>query len=604
MGISSPDFLQLPALLISQLFKSDEDCAKIHDLLKTRREFRDGMLQKALLDALHQLIEHEFTADEIHNLLKSSLKGNVKANLMTIRGCLDCDGKDALKLEAQKVNSDLGTAYQNAFAKIIPIKHVENFSTKYAETFGKSELPSAPLTYAGRLRRLQKSDREIALNTFGSFIHSVLEGEYAKKRYSKQEGLGEGVDHLQFIFDKIPALKEQWVKRVENPLEEYFTGFSKSSFDTQDFLKTKILDHGHLSKEQYPDLFYYLKTGEEKIAAGLAEELQKAAVNDKKKIDIKKTLSNSLGIIKDIEKAEKVDERIKLLKTAARKLSDQSQFQDICKHIESLSISMRKESKKADKVVSEEAVMDIANELKQHLQAEIQKLAVKDEGLKKLQIQKDLIDLWKAQNKPEHQKMSLLKKIHEELSGSGEEFLNDVKGVIKAIEKQKQNSAFEEYIITNTDNWDDMLLCGTQVQGSCQRIDGIPDLNKCLLAYLLDGKNRMIAIKDKSGKEGKIVARSILRLLWDNKSQRPALMQEKVYSNILDKNVNTAIDNFAKAEAERLGLELYRFDDLGDAELESFGSVAPWEYVDSSGGVNPKGKFTITKARLVVSSLF
>ena len=47
--------------------------------------------------------------------------------------------------------------------------------------------------------------------------------------------------------------------------------------------------------------------------------------------------------------------------------------------------------------------------------------------------------------------------------------------------------------------WEDIFLGGSEVEGSCQRIDGNPSLNKCLLAYCLDGKNPMVAVKREDG---------------------------------------------------------------------------------------------------------
>ena len=220
-------------------------------------------------------------------------------------------------------------------------------------------------------------------------------------------------------------------------------------------------------------------------------------------------------------------------------------------------------------------------------------LTVHDEEYQNLLLQKDLMDLYLYGNEKTalSQHLNQLIKIQGRLKGSKEEFLNDVVGMIGALKKQKQS--YEEYKIINTDRFDLMMLCGTQVQGSCQRIDGEPTLNKCLLAYLLDGKIRLIAIVDK---EGNVVARSILRLLYDETNNCPCLMQERVYSNFLDESLTTALDKFAQDQAESLGLALYRVDDTDDASLVSFRSPAPWEYVDSAGGVYANGRYIITKA--------
>ena len=51
----------------------------------------------------------------------------------------------------------------------------------------------------------------------------------------------------------------------------------------------------------------------------------------------------------------------------------------------------------------------------------------------------------------------------------------------------------------------------------------IPNLNKGLLGYLVDGKNRLIAIKEGD----KMIARCMLRLLWDG--EQPVIYREVFY---------------------------------------------------------------------------
>jgi len=57
-------------------------------------------------------------------------------------------------------------------------------------------------------------------------------------------------------------------------------------------------------------------------------------------------------------------------------------------------------------------------------------------------------------------------------------------------------------------------------------------LNKMSYSYLIDGKNRLLAIKDD---KGHIKARSIIRLLWDG--EKPVLFLEKIYPDILDEKL-------------------------------------------------------------------
>lgn len=56
-------------------------------------------------------------------------------------------------------------------------------------------------------------------------------------------------------------------------------------------------------------------------------------------------------------------------------------------------------------------------------------------------------------------------------------------------------SQYDGWTICDTDNPCDLILIGTEVP-SCQHIDKDPSYSKCLLAYLIDGKNRALVVKD------------------------------------------------------------------------------------------------------------
>lgn len=155
----------------------------------------------------------------------------------------------------------------------------------------------------------------------------------------------------------------------------------------------------------------------------------------------------------------------------------------------------------------------------------------------------------------------------------------------------------QRYTIEDTDKWDDMLLCGTEVAGSCQRISGYVYYNKCLLAYLADGKNRAIVLKDKNGK---IVARSIMRLLWNDTEKKPVLFQEQLYHNPgVPVHALNAMNMMFMRRAAALKVTLVRNRDAGEGlpfytdDLISLNSPAPFEYVDAGATGVTNGKFTI-----------
>lgn len=180
------------------------------------------------------------------------------------------------------------------------------------------------------------------------------------------------------------------------------------------------------------------------------------------------------------------------------------------------------------------------------------------------------------------------------------EFKNDINILLISLTTTNQCASV---LIVDTDDWQDLFLSGTEVLGSCQRIDGDPFLNVCLMAYVLDGKNRLLAIKDPKNKS--ILARCIFRLLWDPKNHRPVLFQERIYPFSCPQEYKNLLNLLADTRAKDLGLELFTInqrDNLNEdrvVSLQSLGSCSPYEYADASSGVIKDGIFTIPKAKAV-----
>ena len=174
-------------------------------------------------------------------------------------------------------------------------------------------------------------------------------------------------------------------------------------------------------------------------------------------------------------------------------------------------------------------------------------------------------------------------------------FKNDIDSLymnLTTITKQKS------VLVVDSDDWQDLFLSGTEVLGSCQRIDEDPSFNVCLMAYVLDGKNRILCIKDPL--TGKILARCIFRLLF--KDDQLVLFQERIYPSPCD--YEELLNELAETRARELGLELFTCntqDHLSSEKftLESKGSCSPYEYVDASFEGKTKGVFRIHKAKKV-----
>ncbi len=175
-------------------------------------------------------------------------------------------------------------------------------------------------------------------------------------------------------------------------------------------------------------------------------------------------------------------------------------------------------------------------------------------------------------------------------------FARDLRDLEKMLAPQKREASFAGWTVVDSDDPQDLLMCGTDVIGSCQNINGTPDYNKCLLAYLLDGKNRLIAVKNE---KGEMMARCIFRILWDAKLRRPVLFKERVYTKPpADERVIGALDTMCKDRASKLGLTLVESSQDGEGtpypnRLHSFGCLAPFEYVDAGGQGVTNGSFEV-----------
>ncbi|MCB1149488.1 MAG: hypothetical protein KDK48_04920, partial [Chlamydiia bacterium] len=183
-----------------------------------------------------------------------------------------------------------------------------------------------------------------------------------------------------------------------------------------------------------------------------------------------------------------------------------------------------------------------------------------------------------------------------EYTGSQKQIVDDVKGWVKAL--SVSSGSTRKYTLLDGDDPCDFLLMGTEVAGSCQRVDGDPNLNKGLVGTMLDGHNHLLLLKDVSGK---IVGRALLRLVKEG--EKPALLLERIYPQTLGSAEKEQLMNFAKKRSEAFGWPLYGVEFEGtetNVTLTSEGGRGTYQYVDSaSRGNQPNGKFTIPKPKLI-----
>jgi hypothetical protein len=161
--------------------------------------------------------------------------------------------------------------------------------------------------------------------------------------------------------------------------------------------------------------------------------------------------------------------------------------------------------------------------------------------------------------------------------------ISDLTDFLTSSLSEEQLIDYDKWTLVDTDNPEDLFLCATEAGGSCQRINGDSDRNKCLLGYVMDGKNRLLAVKDASGR---IIARHILRVLWDG--SQPVLFLTRLYASAVKEEVRDALEKFALSRAKKLDLPLLSVEVKNSGliypkSIMSLGSKAPFEYLDGDG---------------------
>lgn len=213
------------------------------------------------------------------------------------------------------------------------------------------------------------------------------------------------------------------------------------------------------------------------------------------------------------------------------------------------------------------------------------------------QAQKLLIECTKSDftHKSLQDKLSQIRQIEHLLHlPHNDPFAEDLKVIKNAMKPVKESN--QNYRLLITDNYYDLLLCGTEVEGSCQRVDGVASLNKGLLGYLTHGQDRLLLIKDS---DGKICGRAILRLAWDAKEQKPVLFLASIYPANITSEWEKAMVQMACEHAETLGLPLLS-QQVGKGErypnnIKGLGGPAAFEYIDEKGGIAAHAIYTVNR---------
>ena len=178
-----------------------------------------------------------------------------------------------------------------------------------------------------------------------------------------------------------------------------------------------------------------------------------------------------------------------------------------------------------------------------------------------------------------------------------------LEGKVEAwLEEIAQKPSYPGFVVVNTDDPWDLFLCGTEVHGSCLSIDSQLENNKCLMGMTLNGTNRLIAVKDSTGR---IKARFTLRLYYDENGNegkgQAALFADKVYAQSQEDTVLIrALWEEGVSVADRLHLPLYTQEgtNLYPGELVSIEGPALYDLSDPAGGIQSKGSYSILDPNL------
>jgi len=219
----------------------------------------------------------------------------------------------------------------------------------------------------------------------------------------------------------------------------------------------------------------------------------------------------------------------------------------------------------------------------------------KDKGLlSKLRLQASCIELLDPKAGKEKIR-GILTNIKELDVLVGSEFKNDVEVLLNSI--QNPIEAKEGLIVVDSDDPNDLLLMGTEV-GSCQRVNGDPRYNIGLLGSLLDGKIRIVLVKDASEK---IIGRVLLRMLWDEQLKKAVLYQEPSYPTTIGAGTNQLLHLMCRRRARLLGVALVGKNyeqNIYPNPLKSL-SGPGFEYVDALGPPARTSVYVIKNASLL-----
>jgi hypothetical protein len=185
---------------------------------------------------------------------------------------------------------------------------------------------------------------------------------------------------------------------------------------------------------------------------------------------------------------------------------------------------------------------------------------------------------------------------------------NWIKGEVLPLTEltRSTTTTLNGFTVEDTDDWQDLLLCGLEIIGSCQSVYGDPNKMKCLLGYILGGETRLILVRHPSKV---MVGRRLMRLLSAEGTGKEVLYKEELYKDLrLSTLMESAIDQMFIRRAKSLQRDLVKErknqeEPTYTESLQSTGTRAPFTYVDAPSEprqVVEKGVYKISPNKLTL----
>ncbi|MDF2578281.1 MAG: hypothetical protein K0S74_1765 [Chlamydiales bacterium] len=184
------------------------------------------------------------------------------------------------------------------------------------------------------------------------------------------------------------------------------------------------------------------------------------------------------------------------------------------------------------------------------------KCPCKLEDLYRVRLEGLLIKLMQEEAAPLN--LLTLRQVQEALESipSGGQLANEIDTLLQnfsTIASEAEGSKYNKWTISDTDHyWDLFLACFATTEETLETLK-TSDYSKSYFEYAMDGKNRLLAIKDDTGK---IRAFTIISLVLDG--EIPVLYQKDFLLKKASPEIKAALEHFAVERAKFLNIALYK----------------------------------------------